>query len=211
MSGPAARRLVLIVLLVAGAWLLAGARQARAGGPAAPRWPQDDRVYAVDGWTADPQEVEEAWGVTHVRRELRSDAGTTATVVISTNTTGKGIFGNAEVPFLGTGYAIAAPPVGLLPPGALGGRGTAVLARGPDGVWLLHYIYGQRGGPVPDVFRGLAGVLFDAVLGRTNDYYLVRVMSRAGDPDAPVSPDTAAETARLAEVLFGRIAAWYET
>jgi hypothetical protein len=209
MSGPTARRLVLIVLLVAGAWLLAGARQARAGSSAAPRWPQDDAVFAVEGWTADPEVVEVAWGVTHVRRELRSDAGTTATVLISTNTSGKGIFGNAELPFLGTGYAVAAPPAGLVPSGTPGGRSTTVLARGPDGVWLLHYTYGQRGGSHPDAIRGWAGVLFDAALGRTNDYYMVRVMSWAGGPDAPVAPDTAAETARLAGALFGRIDAWY--
>jgi hypothetical protein len=38
---------------------------------------------------------------------------------------------------------------------------------------------------------------------------MVRVMSWAGGPDAPVAPDTAAETARLAGALFGRIDAWY--
>jgi hypothetical protein len=207
-SGPTARRLVLILLLAAGAWLLLGARAERAASAAAPRWPADDAVYAVDGWAVGPAAVQEAWGVAHVTRELRSVNGTVATVLLSTNTTGKGVIGTAEVPFLGTGYAVTPAPTALLP-GAPQGRTTVVLARGPEAIWLLCYAYGGRAGPVPDAARGWGLVLLDAALGRPNDYFLLRVMTRGPDPAAPPTAAAAQETARLAEALVTRLAAWY--
>ena len=213
MSGSAARRLVLIALLAAGAWLMAGARTARPGGAAVPQWPRDDAVYAVDGWTAGPESLQEAWGVAHVTRELRSAGGTAVTVLLSTNASGKGIIGNAETAFRGTGYAVTPAPPGLLPAGPPGRRAaapvTAVLARGPESNWFIAYAYGARGGPVPDAARGWALVLRDAALGRPNDYFLLRVMTRGDTPSAPPAAPATRETAALAEALAIRLAAWY--
>ena len=213
MSGAAARRLVLIGLLAAGAWLLAGARSARPGGAAGPRWPRETAVYAVDGWTAGPESLREAWGVAHVTRELRSAGGTVATVLLSTNTSGKGIIGNAETAFLGTGYAVTPAPPRLLPAGPPGRPAaapfTTVLARGPESIWFVAYAYGARGGLVPDAARGWALVLLDGALGRPNDYFLLRVMTRGETPSTPPAAPAIRETAALAEELAGRLAAWY--
>jgi hypothetical protein len=212
-SGAAARRLVLIVLLAAGALLLAVAGRGRAPGEvAAPRWPQADAVFAVDGWTAGPESVQEAWGVVHVTRELRSAGGTAVTVLLSTNASGKGIIGNAEVAFLGTGYAVTPAPAALLPAGpapASGAPFTAVLARNPQATWFVAYAYGARGVLLPDALRGWALVLLDAALGRPDDYFMLRVMTRGATPVAPPDPAAAAETAALAQTLAGRLTAWY--
>jgi hypothetical protein len=216
MSGPAARRLVLILLLAVGVWVLAGGRQGRVHGAA--RWPQEDSLYAVDGWQVGPAAVQEAWGVTHVRRELWSATGTAATVILSTNTTGKGVFGNAEVPLLGAGYAIAPAPAGLLPatrPGRGGRVATVALAGGPEAVWLLCYAYGGRGGLVPDAARGWGLVLLDAALGRDNDYFLLRVLAREDGEDGEDGPATppaapaAREVVALTDALVARLTAWY--
>jgi hypothetical protein len=214
MSGTAARRLVLIVLLAAGAVLLAVAGRGRAAGEVAgPRWPEDDAVFAVDGWTTGPPALQSAWGVVHVSREMRSANGTVVTVLFSTNPSGKGIFGNAEVAFLGTGYAVAPAPAARLgatsPAVPRMAPFKTVLARGPQATWLLHYAYGARGGLVPDAARGWALVLLDAALGRPNDYFMLRVMTRGADPLSPPGPVAAAESAALANTLGGRVSAWY--
>jgi len=50
---------------------------------------------------------------------------------------------------------------------------------------------------------GLVGL--DAILGRTNDYYLATLVVPVDGPTAGVPP----EIAQLADTLFGRVATWY--
>ncbi len=168
----------------------------------APRWPETG-LFAVDGWSAGPVGVQEAWGVHHLRRVYSRLDGVTATVILSTNTRGKGVYGDAGIPLAGKGYEVDAAPAALVAPAA--GR-RAVLARGEGRVWLMLYGYGESRGLLGNGLRAWGAVLADAALGRPNNYFQLRVLV----PFDEVAPQLAADaTVELGDTLMARLAAWY--
>jgi hypothetical protein len=195
------RSVILLSLLIASAWLMAAFEQPDAVSVA--RWPTDDAVYAVDGWTSGQLVVESAHGVTIISRNYRRADGTTASLAISTSPEAKRIYrAGAAVPFLGSGYTVDLAPPSLVPP--VNGR-TALLVQREGALGLLLYGYGERRGPLGNGIVGWGAVVLDGISGRSNDYHLTRIFVPLEKLDSVTVP--AALT--LAETLMPRLAAWY--
>jgi hypothetical protein len=203
-----ARCLLLAALFVAFAVGNAAlVRADRAVATATPRWPAEDKLYAATGWAVGPARLETAWGVEHISRTYApatGQAGSAATLVVSAATQAKGLYGKGPATaFLGGGYDAAPPPAGLVPPAP--GRG-ALLLHGGGQELLLLYAHGERRGLLGNGPRAWSLVALDRVLGRANDYYLVRLA-------VPLDPATrgadVAALARLGDTVFPRLAAWY--
>lgn len=195
------RCLILLALLVAASLLLAGFDRPT-DSPAA-RWPTDDAVYTVDGWDLGPLTVETAHGVSFVQRAYRRADGTAATLAIATSPEAKRIYrAGADVPLLANGYTVDPAPPSLVP--ATGGR-TALVARRGSERSLVLFGYGERRGILGAGALGWSLVVLDASLGRPNDYYLVRLITRLDGAGTAAVP----ETVVLAETLFTRLADWY--
>jgi hypothetical protein len=198
MPNAASRYLILAALLSVGALAFSVVRPPAT---ASAHWPDDDAVFMADGWIASQQTVERYNGTQYVSRHYVSPTQE-ARFVISTSTSPKGLYrAGPEIPFLGSGYTVEPAAQSLLPDGAP----AAYVVRGDGASYLLYYAYGERRGLLGNGAVGWAAVVADAILGNSNDYYLMSVL-------APVDPDdahTAADTAKLAGALFPRVAAWY--
>jgi hypothetical protein len=192
------RSLILAALLAPSA-LLVGAARPRPPVPTAPRVPTD-AVLAVDGWQAGDAQVNLANGNAYVVRSYVRD-GAPSTFELTTGPTGKTVYrASPEVPYLGNGYTVEAAPASVterLAPGE-----SAFVARSGARAWLEVHAYGERRGVVGNLIAGWALVAFDLLVGRSNDYYLERVVAPLdGDPAGAVD---------LAHSLFPRVSAWYE-
>lgn len=193
---------VLILIFGAAAWLVLSMSPA-AQQSAAPRWPTDDAVYALDSWASSSVALTQANGVQHITRTYSRPDGLAATFVISTSTEAKRIYrAGAEVPFLGSGFSTSVPDATLVPPKP---TRSAILATRGDEVLLEMHAYGERRGLLGagPLAWGLSG--WDGLVGRSNDYYLARIIMSPPKLDA----DTGQAAGALADVLFARLAAWY--
>lgn len=176
----------------------------------AARWPASDALYQVDGWDIGPAIVEssasdeQSLGI--VQRTYRRSGEPPATLVIWTQPEPQAktlLRKGADRDFLGEGYVSEAAAAGLVP--YQPGRGALITRRGPD-AWLVLYAYGERRGlfEIGPLAWGLAEL--DAFLDQPNDYFLARIMMPfQGTQRPPV-----AEATSLADVLFPRLAMWYQ-
>lgn len=158
-------------------------------------------LLAVDGWQAGDASVNLANGNAYLVRSYER-GGAPLTFELTTGPTGKNIYrAPAEVPYLGNGYTVEAAPASVtdrLAPGE-----SAFVARSGARAWLEVHAYGERRGVIGNLVAGWALVAFDLVLGRSNDYYLERVVAPLdGDPGSAVD---------LAHSLFPRVSAWYHS
>jgi hypothetical protein len=194
------RCVVLIAVLAAAGGLLLAIEATRT--TAAPRAPDDTRLFAVEQWTAGPAKTEMAHGVQFVERGYRRD-GLSASLAIATSSEAKRIYrAGAEVPFLGSGYTVNPAPPSLVPPAP--GRSAMILHREQE-AWLLLSTYGERRGLLGSGPLAWGMVAVDALLGRPNDYYLLRLLA----PLDRLDGDRVADVVALADTLFPRLAAWY--
>lgn len=200
MQGSAARYLILAVVLSLGALGFSAAAQPTAPAPA--RWPADEELFAVTGWSSGPAVVEHFNGAQFITRHYtRGDFA--VRLVISTSTTAKGIYrAGAEVPFLGSGYSVAPAPRDLVRSEKVPG---ALLVQKGDQASLLLAAHGERRGFLGNGPAGWGLVALDGVLGRPNDYYLMSVLA----PFDPANASATVEVTQLADALFPRVAAWY--
>ncbi len=212
MQAAAFRSLILITLFAAGNWLLvASGTGAQALRPA--RWPAEDTVYAVDGWTAGPLAVTSVNGISLVTRSYQHVQGTKATLAIMASPEAKRIYrAGAEVAFLASGYAVEPAPTRLVPAphersSEPRSSAPALLIRRGDEVALLLYRYGERRGLLGNGARAWGLVAFDAILGYPNDYFRANLLVPLDTLDSPA----AAQGEQLAQTLFTRLASWYGT
>jgi hypothetical protein len=192
------------LMIVAGVLIAGNALLRLVAGPApipAARWPTDDAVYAVSGWTMTPLKQEEAHRTYFITREYRHPSVGVATLTLATSPEAKKIYqASAEVPLLGAGYLIDPAPAEQIAP--LPGIAASVATRGQQRFLVLHAEGERRGFNQNLIFKW--GVAFaDGILRWRNDYFKLTLITRyAGDR---VSPEVPA----LAQTVFGRIAAWY--
>jgi hypothetical protein len=194
------RCLVLAAVLGAGYALAVSVSPAES---AAPRAPTDAGVYRVEGWATSRPTVETAWGIQSSSRRYGRPDGTIAGLTVRTSPEAKHIYkSGSELPYLGAGYTVEAPPPGLIAPGA---RYDAFLARREGELNLVFHAFGERRGLMGNgpLAWGLAGV--DGVLGQANDYYQLSLVVPLDRPDAP----RGGAVAELAATLFPRLASWY--
>jgi len=135
------------------------------------------------------------------RRYWRAD-GTTATLVLSTSPIAKSIYrAGADVPFHGSGYAVAPAPASIVSSSEV----AAFTARKENEEYLLLYAFGERRGLLGNGLQAWGLVALDAIFGQPNDYFLARVLAPLHELDAL----QAAQVAGLAERLFPRLASSY--
>lgn len=195
---PGSRSLVLLVVLLVGAGLYAALGEPRDGG--IPRSPTSEALYAVDGWSAGPEEKIDGG---FVERRFTTSAGGTATLALYAHQTPKLYAAGAEVPFLGSGYSVVPAPSDLVPTTAVGS--SALLASLSSEQWLVIYAFGEQRGLLGNGPRAWAFALTDAVVGRPNNYYKMFVMARVDGSNVVPGP----EVSTLAATLFTRIAGFY--
>jgi hypothetical protein len=199
-------RLALLIGLFAATFWLLRIIQPAAQVDAEPRWPTDEAVFGVPGWQVGPASLEAANGDEYVTHTYEAADGLEVIFVITTSPAAKRVYrAGPEVPFLGSGFSISAPPTDLLTP--VSGRG-ALLARRGEESWLELDSYGERRGLLGNGILPWALAIGDTLLGRPNDYYLTRVMVPL-DPVDPSAVERAGRAQNLANVLFPRLAAWY--
>jgi hypothetical protein len=160
-------------------------------------------VLAVDGWQESDAHLNLGNGNAYVVCSYtRGDTLAPLTFELTTGPTGKSVYrADATVPYLGGGYTIEPAPSDIT--ARLAPADSAFVARSGPRAWLEVHTYGERRGVVGNLLAGWALVAFDLLLGRSNDYYLERVV-------APLDADREA-TVDLAHALFPRVAAWYES
>jgi hypothetical protein len=201
MQSTNVRTLILTAVLLAGVFGLAVSGTASAGFNAS--WPAgNDRAYDVAGWAAGPIAVAHERGIDIVSSTYRSVDGTVAYLTLATSPDAKHVYrAGAEVPFLGSGYTVEAS--GALPqPSA---NGTTFVARKDNDNLFVYAAYGERRGLVGNGIAGWALVVLDGLLGRPNDYFMLRLT-------VPVRPDDVrgpASAAALVDELFPQLARWY--
>lgn len=206
MQSAGFRSLALAALLGLGVWVQAVIGSAMVVHPA--RWPSDDATFAASGWQVSAPSKEEAWGVTHITRTYRNPSGTNATLIVSTSTEVKRVYGKgADIAFMGGGYSAAPAParVAVSTPAR-----RAMLVTGQDTTQLLLYSYGERRGLVGNGVLGWTMAGFDATFGYANDYYLLRLLAPVGAA-GEVTPGAAEPLVALADTLFPHLATWYST
>lgn len=202
-AAPQRKYLVLLLILACGVVALQGILAVRHE-PADPQWPTASDVYTVAGWQTTTPTVESAWGISHITRAYRGPDGTTATLVISTSPEAKSLYkSGADLAFAGGGYAIETAAPELVPPAP--GRGAEILKREHETL-LLIYTFGERRGLLGNGWLGWATYGLDTLVGRANDYYLLRVVARITSADGAREAQQATE---LADNVFPRITAWY--
>jgi len=197
------RALIATGILAVAAWLLSAINALPA--PAAARYPTDAdaALYAVDGWSVGPASVQERANTYFVTRAYRAtDGRASAQLTLTTSPLAKEVLrAGADVPFLGSGFTVEPAPLALGP--GLGGA-QAQVARRSGETWLQVAVFGERRGLVGNGALGWGLAVFDTLLGRPNDYYLLRVVVPQGDQ--PAAGQTAVQ---LAQTLFPRLVAWY--
>jgi hypothetical protein len=164
-----------------------------------PRWPQSESVFAVDGWMVSPPSVDDSRpGIAYVTRVYQRAAdGAQVSLVISTSPINKAIYrAGADVPFLGNGFEVMPAPLVVQSPAR-----QAILATRAGETWLQVSAYGERRGLLGNGAQAWTWTIVDSILGRPNDYYLVRLAAN----DLSLS----SEVASLADQLFPRIATWF--
>jgi hypothetical protein len=192
------RPLILAVVAAAAAVLVAS--MTPAGAEPSPRFATDDMLYAVDGWRVGPPDIGGRPAVAFVSRDYRSAAGTQAQLSITTSPFAKSVYrAGADVPFLGSGYAVTPAAVDLVPVDA--NRQALIAQRGNES-WLQLAAYGERRGVVGNGIAGWSFALFDLGFGRPNDYYLMRIVM-------PYDDANVRSGVQLADTLFPRLAAYY--
>jgi hypothetical protein len=160
-----------------------------------------DAELAVNGWQASDASLSLANGNAYLVRSYER-GGAALTFELTTGPTGKNIYrAPAEVPYLGNGYTVEAAPPSVTD--RLAPSESAFVARSGARAWLEVHAYGERRGVIGNLVAGWALVAFDLVLGRSNDYYLERVV-------APLDAGPAAAV-DLAHSLFPRVSAWYQS
>jgi hypothetical protein len=204
---PSTRRYLIVLAVLAVGYGLSWPIGRHALAP--PRWPTDDGVFAVAGWSMGPlrvvemQHTDEASQAIIQRTYLR-DSGLEARLVVWTvpQPQAKTLFRKGpDRDFLGAGFISDPAPAGLP---AAGERGALIVQRGPRASLLL-YVHGERRGLLGSgpLAWGLAEM--DALLDSPNDYFLARI-------DVPLQngqlPPTS-ETIELADTVFAHLAAWY--
>jgi hypothetical protein len=170
-----------------------------------PRWPRSDSLYALDNWTAGPEQLGSAINNTQqITRSFRAASGQLATLTIFTQHQAPKLYGaGAEVPFLGNGYTIVNTPEPLadLRRGELG---SLVAERGSER-WLVFYAYGEHRGLLGNGVLPWGLALLDQLAGAPNDYYKLYLATRS-DGSSPILDR---QTGELAQTLFQRISGWY--
>jgi hypothetical protein len=202
------RSLVLLGLLLVGCVGVHFANE-RQLSPA--RWPTDEAVFQSDGWVVGPPTVdtvqndEETEAIVQ-RSYRRIGAPVNVELVVWTHPQPQAktqFRKGADRDLLGDGYAIEAAPAGQVPP--IEGGGALIARRGSD-AWLALYTFGERRGRLGNgpLAWGLAEL--DALLDAPNNYYLARLL-------IPLDADPSSLEAAngLANVLFARLGAWYQS
>ena len=205
MQGPQIRALILTAIFAAGAVLnWAGSGSARAEA----RWPADNSFYSIPGWSASEPAVTQANGVDFVTRTyLRpgDSSASAAVLTVATSPSSKAIYrAGADVRFLGSGYAVEDPPLNSIP--SAEGRSALIVRRGSQAGAVL-YAYGEQRGLLGNGPLAWAWVGVDAVLGRSNDYYLATLVV----PYDPITMKVDPEFIALADAVLPALAAWYRT
>jgi len=201
MQSSAHRWLILIVLVTLSALLQAASDHPVEQG--SPRWPTEDTLYQVSDWTIGPLTVERESRAQYIIRTYDRSDGTHATLAISTSLMAKVIYrAGADVPFLGDGYTSTPAPPSMIPRVPV--SGALLVRRGEESALLIHTT-GERRGLLGGGALGWGMVVLDALFGRPNEYYMLRILVPLDRLDSPA----ATEAVRLAETLFPRLAAWY--
>jgi len=199
-DGVAVRGLVLAVVFALSAGVLVAID--RQPDVQEARWPSESALFAVDGWTAGPANVDLQNSTHYVIRNYASAAGR-AQMSITTSTEAKRVYrAGATIPFEGNGFSVEQVPPSLV---SLSPGRAAVLVRRENELGLLLYTYGERRGRVGNGIPGWALVALDSVVGTPNEYYLLRVYA----PLSELDPAAAGAVATLADTLFSRVADWY--
>jgi hypothetical protein len=191
--GVRTRALVLAALFLLGAGLLINVDAPQVD--AAPRYPQD--ALAVDGWRTSEPSVEGRPGVAFLTREYQRNADSTrASLTLTTSAQAKLVYrAGADVPLLGNGYTVETLPSS--------GERSVVIARRGSEAWLQVATFGERRGTFGNGAGAWGLAVFDTVLGRSNDYYLARVVVPHTGADSEIT------AAQLADTLFPRLSAFY--
>ncbi|MGI9146810.1 MAG: hypothetical protein ACR2IK_09725 [Chloroflexota bacterium] len=206
MQTPHHRYFILIAGLLISAGLYAAAGEPPGAGAA--RWPVADDLYQVQPWAVGGEVVEEntnhaGLATRQVSRVYRSSDRGTATLTVLSNQAPKLYGSGAEVPFLGGGYTVE--PASGDPQLGVGDGVSGLIAEQGQQHWLVMYAYGERRGLLGNGPLPWSLAVFDAILGRPNDYYKLYLTAQTDPLDPRLNDDVAA----LAHTLFPRIAAWY--
>jgi hypothetical protein len=201
MQATSLRYVFLISALLAGAGLYAAIGEPLGNG--VPRWPEADGLFGADSWSVGQQQVERVNTANFVTRIFRSSTGVSATLTLVTNQSPKLYAAGAEVPFLGSGYAVEPAPPGIVAAES-GGVDSLVARRGTE-QWLVMYAYGERRGLLGNGPTAWTLALLDGIAGRPNDYYKLYLVARADQLDDGFHR----QVAELAHTVFPRVAAWY--
>jgi hypothetical protein len=204
------RRRGLILLLVLGLGWGASTIVQAARQPALARWPTDDAVFAVPGWTVGPQQSDlmptddQLTTGAIVQRAYRTPGGSNALLAVWTipQPQAKTLFRKGpDRDFLGAGYVTK--QVAL--PHAIPGGGALIATQGQER-WLLLYTFGEQRGLLGSGVSGWAWAELDALLDRPNDYFLARLSLPLQDQERTITAGL-----DLADSLFPRLAGWYST
>ena len=170
------------------------------------RWPADESVYGVDGWSVGQLSVEHANGVDYLTRTYSRGAegrAEEALLTVATSASAKAIYrAGAEVPFLGSGYAVDSVPLGSVPPRP--DRAALLVHRGGQAA-IVMYAYGERRGLLGNGALAWGYVGLDAILGQTNDYFFVSMLVPYNSAQMPVAPGFV----ELADTVLPKLASWY--
>ncbi len=163
---------------LAGIFALAALALAVVGTPATPdtpRWPSDERVYSVQGWSMSGASVDDSRsGIRYVTRTYQRSDGLHANLGLTTSQTAKAVYrAGSAVPFLGGGYSVEPVSPGLVPTAA---NREAIVARRGTEAWLQVSTYGERRGLLGNGALAWGWTVIDAVLHQANDYYLLRLV-----------------------------------
>jgi hypothetical protein len=172
------------------------------------RWPANDALFEVDGWTVGPevqlyQPNED--GAALIQRTYTGPGGEEAEFVLWSVAQPRGqqlLRKGPDRDYLGAGFTTEAAPAGLVPP--IPGGGAMIARQGPYG-WLLLYSLGERRGALGNGAPAWLFAELDAVLDQPNHYFLARISLPFGADEPP----PAAEASRLARTLFPRLTEWY--
>lgn len=204
---PDYRRVLIALGVVLIGALLSGAAMSRAQRPA--RWPADDALFALPGWTVSPQDVQVGDGDLSTgalfRRVYRDAAGETLVLDVWSNPQpqAKMLFRKGpDRDFLGAGYVSESVSPDVVPPPPGGG---ALIARQGPVSWLLLYTYGERRGLLGNGARAWLFAEWDALLDAPNDYFMARLAMPFQGTALPAVDHVEAAAA----ALFPRLASWY--
>jgi hypothetical protein len=197
------RYLVLAVVLAIGAGVYALVGETHSARAA--RWPDSNVTLEASEWSTGPLSIQQNSSQTAiVSRSFQNQNGATAVLSIVSSAEPKLYAAGAEVPFLGTGYAVQTPGRDLVP---TDDHLNALLARRGAEQWLVLYAYGERRGLLGNGPGAWGMAIFDGITGHDNDYYKLYLATRADNLD----PQLGQGVANLARAVFPQVAEWYAT